>query len=243
MLSARTVEEGGSLTPEFDHMALLIRLEERWLVDVGFGDLSAEPKRLDMDGPQMEDGKAFRIAPVEGGRLLSRWDEGKDSWKPEYQFKLTPRKLEDFAARSTYQQTAPGSYFRRGGFCSILTPAGRLTVTEKKLIVTRAGRRSERPVRDKKDFRAAAEKIRNRSRPDDPRLLRRTVGGTDPLDQLVVGLSFRVGPWGYLTAHDTETGKYQVTGSSAVPRRIPSRGSLSPVSCTAPALHRRAHSG
>ena len=154
MLSARTVEEGGSLTPEFDHMALLIRLEERWLVDVGFGDLFAEPKRLDMDGPQMEDGKAFRIAPVEGGRLLSRWDEEKDSWKPEYQFKLIPRKLEDFAARSTYQQTAPGSYFRREGFCSLLTPAGRLTVTEKKLILTRAGRRSERPVRDKKEFRA-----------------------------------------------------------------------------------------
>ena len=153
MLSARTVEEGGSLTPDFDHMALLIRLEERWLVDVGFGDLFVEPKRLDIDGPQMDDGKAFRIAPIEGGRLLSRWDEKKNSWKPEYQFTLRPRKLGDFAAMSTYQQTAPDSYFRRGGFCSLLTPKGRVTVTEKKLIVTGAGRRSERPVRDTKEFR------------------------------------------------------------------------------------------
>jgi N-hydroxyarylamine O-acetyltransferase len=154
ILSARSAEEGGSFTPEFDHMALLIRLEDRWLVDVGFGDLFIEPKRLDVDGPQIDDGKSFRIAPIEGGRLLSRWDEKKNSWKPEYLFTLRQRKLEDFGPMCTYQQTSPDSYFRRGGFCSLLTPSGRVTVTEKKLIVTRAGRRFERPVRDTKEFRA-----------------------------------------------------------------------------------------
>jgi N-hydroxyarylamine O-acetyltransferase len=153
IISARTAEEGGSFSPEFDHMTLLIRLEERWLVDVGFGDLFTEPKRLDVDGAQMDGGRAFRIAPTEGGRLLSRWDEKKKSWKHEYRFTLRPRKLEDFGPMCIYQQTSSDSYFRRGGFCSLLTPSGRVTVTEKKLVVTRAGRKFERPVRDTKEFR------------------------------------------------------------------------------------------
>jgi N-hydroxyarylamine O-acetyltransferase len=37
LLSAR-VMDGGKLGPEFDHLTLLVQLEERWLADVGFGD-------------------------------------------------------------------------------------------------------------------------------------------------------------------------------------------------------------
>jgi N-hydroxyarylamine O-acetyltransferase len=97
-------------------MALLIRLKERWLVDVGFGDLFTEPKRLDADGPQMDDGKSLLISHSEGRRLLSRWDEKKNSRKPEYRFTLRPRKLEGFGLMCTYQQASPDSYFRRAAF-------------------------------------------------------------------------------------------------------------------------------
>ena len=154
LLSARSAEEGGGFTPDFDHMALLIRLKERWLIDVGFGDLFTEPKRIDADGPQIDDGKTFRITRDGGGRLLSRWDKEKKSWKPEYLFTLRPRKLEDFVPMCTFQQTSLDSFFRRGSICTLLTPSGRMTVTEKKLITTRSGRRFERPVRDTREFRA-----------------------------------------------------------------------------------------
>jgi N-hydroxyarylamine O-acetyltransferase len=154
LLSARSAEEGGGFTPDFDHMALLVRLKERWLVDVGFGDLFAEPKRIDVEGPQMDDGKVFRISRGGGGRLLARWEREKNSWKPEYLFTLRPRKLEDFVPMCTFQQTAPDSYFRRGSICTLLTPSGRMTLTEKKLIMTRSGRRFERPIRDTREFHA-----------------------------------------------------------------------------------------
>jgi len=47
--------------PEFDHLCLLVRLEERWLADVGFGDTFREPLRLDDPGEQIQNGKAYRI--------------------------------------------------------------------------------------------------------------------------------------------------------------------------------------
>src|SRR4051794_25411559 len=38
LLSAEVARDDGSLSPPFDHLALLVETEERWLVDVGFGD-------------------------------------------------------------------------------------------------------------------------------------------------------------------------------------------------------------
>src|SRR5215213_9521921 len=38
MLSAAVRGSAGKFGPEFDHMTLLVKLGERWLADVGFGD-------------------------------------------------------------------------------------------------------------------------------------------------------------------------------------------------------------
>jgi N-hydroxyarylamine O-acetyltransferase len=50
LLSARpfTVGKESEAEPEFSHLALMVPVDgERWLVDVGFGDGSLEPVRLD----------------------------------------------------------------------------------------------------------------------------------------------------------------------------------------------------
>ena len=81
MLSAEVARADGGFGPDFDHMALMVTLEERWLVDVGFGDSFLEPLRLDERGEQVQGGRAYRILPdgpylvlmrgamVESGRL------------------------------------------------------------------------------------------------------------------------------------------------------------------------------
>ena len=46
LLSARVSRDDGSQSPEFDHLALRIDLEEPWLADVGFGDSFLEPLQL-----------------------------------------------------------------------------------------------------------------------------------------------------------------------------------------------------
>ena len=50
MLSAGVANAEGGFGPDFDHMALMVTLDERWLVDVGFGDSFREPLLLDERG-------------------------------------------------------------------------------------------------------------------------------------------------------------------------------------------------
>jgi N-hydroxyarylamine O-acetyltransferase len=54
MLSAGVANANGKFGPDFDHMALMVQLEERWLVDVGFGDSFFEPLLLDEAGEQQQ---------------------------------------------------------------------------------------------------------------------------------------------------------------------------------------------
>jgi N-hydroxyarylamine O-acetyltransferase len=152
VLSARVARKNGAFSPEFDHMALLVKLEDRWLADVGFGDLFTEPKRLDHPGPQKDSGRVYRITRRAGARLLSRWDGDKNLWEPQYMFSLRPRRLEDFEARCRYQQTSANSHFRKGRVVTKLTPNGRVTLTDTKLIVTTGHRRIERRVKSRVEF-------------------------------------------------------------------------------------------
>src|SRR3989304_2800207 len=42
-LSAGVLNEDGTFGPDFDHMTLLVELEDRWLADVGVGGFFREP--------------------------------------------------------------------------------------------------------------------------------------------------------------------------------------------------------
>jgi len=152
MLSARVARKNGGFSPEVDHMVLLVRFKDRWLADVGFGELFTEPKRLDYSGSQFDNGRVYRITRRAGGRLLSRWDSEKNLWQPQYLFSLRPRRLGDFVRRCRYQQTSPNSHFKKGRLCTLLTRKGRVTLTDTKLIVTRGRRRIERPVKTRGEF-------------------------------------------------------------------------------------------
>ncbi len=152
MLSARVARKSGSFNPEFDHMALLVKLKDRWLVDVGFGDSFREPKRLDFEGPQTDDGRVYRISRGAGGRLLSLWDEERNLWKSQYMFSLRRRRLQDFTARCRYQQTSPNSPFKKGRMITLLTRDGKVTLSDTKLIVTTGRKRVERPVKSRGEF-------------------------------------------------------------------------------------------
>ncbi len=47
MLSAGVANAEGGFGPDFDHMTLMVTLDERWLADVGFGDSFNEPLLID----------------------------------------------------------------------------------------------------------------------------------------------------------------------------------------------------
>lgn len=154
LLSARVANGNDIFGPEFDHLVLLVQLEERWLADVGFGDCFRDPLRLDEPGEQVQPLGAYRLTHA-GGEWVY-WERGEAlEWQPQYQFTLQPRRLSDFAEMCHIQQTAPESHFTWQRICSLATPSGRVSLSNRRLIITSNGRREEQLLADEAAVEAA----------------------------------------------------------------------------------------
>lgn len=144
MLSAGVANAEGGFGPDFDHMALMVSTDRRWLVDVGFGDSFIEPLLLDDRGAQVQGARAYRILHDDARLILTRRDPGEE-WKAQYRFSLQSREYADYAAMCRHHQTSPLSHFTRARICSRATEEGRITLSEMRLITTsREGGRQER---------------------------------------------------------------------------------------------------
>ena len=157
LLSARVPREDGTETPEFDHMTLRVDLDKPWLADVGFGDCFLEPLRLQPGPEQLQDGQKFRIRE-EGKSCHVERAQPDGSWKGEYTFSLISRRLEEFAPMCHYHQTSPESPFTRKRICSRATREGRITLADRKLIITRLGNREEKVLESEEAWEAALQK-------------------------------------------------------------------------------------
>jgi N-hydroxyarylamine O-acetyltransferase len=153
LLSARVSREDGSASPEFDHLALRVDLEEPWLADVGFGDSFLAPLRLKPEIEQEQSTGRFRIVPVGEVMIVQRTRPG-EFWKSLYRFTLIPRQLPDFAQRCEFQQTSPESHFTRQRICTLPTKDGRITLSDLKLIRTVGDRREERILAGEDEWRS-----------------------------------------------------------------------------------------
>lgn len=153
LIAAAVARDEGGFGPAFDHLALLVALDERWLVDVGFGDSFRRPLRLDTTEMQRDAGQTYRIAADGASRTLLRSEGG--GWTAQYRFTLQPRELGDYAAMCRYHQTSPLSPFTRRRTCSLATPDGRITLTDGRLIVTSGAERAERPIATEDEYAAA----------------------------------------------------------------------------------------
>ena len=139
-------------TPYFGHVAIVAHLEEDWLVDVGFGTNFPEPLLLSTDAPQLQDGTYYQLLSLNAEEtLLQRFTEGEAPIKM-YKFRRDPQELTDFSEMCVYHQTSPESLFTQGRLCSLMTPRGRITLTDKSFIETQGSEKWETPVEDQKAF-------------------------------------------------------------------------------------------
>jgi N-hydroxyarylamine O-acetyltransferase len=145
LLSARVANDSGGFGQEYDHLTLLVKLDEPWLADVGFGDSFVEPLRLDANVPQKQGNSEYQIEQLDGIWILRRRRQGND-WSNEYAFTLTPRRLEEFEGMCRYHQTSPLSTFTRKRVCSLATAGGRLSLSDTRLIQTHEDTREERQL-------------------------------------------------------------------------------------------------
>jgi N-hydroxyarylamine O-acetyltransferase len=156
-LNARVYNREGQLGIDFDHLTLLVQLpgeSGRWLVDVGFGDSFHEPLSCEKEGEQVQGLRAYRLEQTPEG--YSTWQKNYDgSWARQYFFDLQPRNFPtNYEAACLYHQTSPKSGFTRGRIISRATPDGRVSLEDSRLILTRNGQRSERPIENKEEYQA-----------------------------------------------------------------------------------------
>jgi len=135
MLAAGVARPDGSFGPIFDHMALMVTLNERWLVDVGFGDSFLEPLLLDSRDHQVEGTRTFRLVDADDHVVLMRRNDGED-WQAQYRFTLQPYTFPDYEEMCRYHQTSPDSHFTKGLVCSRATEDGRITLSDMRFITT-----------------------------------------------------------------------------------------------------------
>lgn len=138
----------------FEHMALIVELHgQKWLVDVGYGDFSLAPLSI-QPGEIQSDGRNFFqiIDPVvvDGKEWLgvAKWNTGRQDFKIDYIFTLTPRCMEDFAFMNEFHQNSPDSHFAGNLICTLPTAEGRISLIKNRLIRTENGKRVVRHIRD-----------------------------------------------------------------------------------------------
>jgi len=139
MLAARVYGDAGP-GPLFDHLTLRVDVDQApWLVDVGFGRFVVAPFRLDVRADQHDLAGVVRVAETHEGDLDVRLGD-----RPQLRVEQRPRVLGDFAPTCWYQQTSPDSHFTQSLTCSRPTgDHGRVTISDRLLITTVAGRRTE----------------------------------------------------------------------------------------------------
>ena len=131
MLNAQVANSEGVIGPDFDHMTLMVTLEERWLADVGFGESFREPLLIDKREPTVQGERSYLITS-EGAQLELRQREGNGEWKAQYRFTLQPFAYADYAGMCEFHQTSPDSHFTKARLCSLATPEGRCQMSEVK---------------------------------------------------------------------------------------------------------------
>lgn len=154
LLSARVSRGDGTRSPEFDHLALQVDLEESWVADVGFGDSFVEPLRMQFGVDQSQDRRRFRVIQEGDSIVMERVDPGEE-YRSQFAFSLQARELQDFAGMCHYHQTSPESHFTQHRLCSLATPNGRMTLTDGRLIVTRNGQKEETQMASEAAWNAA----------------------------------------------------------------------------------------
>ncbi|MCB2230129.1 arylamine N-acetyltransferase [bacterium] len=159
MVSARVFRDNGTLSAEFDHMALIVHLaKQRLLVDVGFGDSARGPLPLP-NGQHADISGHYRLKAAESSDteafVLERETDG--AWKGLFQFSTVAREPNEFSDMCRYHQTSPDSHFTQRNMITIATPTGRFTLTDTKVTETESGLKMETPVGSVEEYERILE--------------------------------------------------------------------------------------
>jgi N-hydroxyarylamine O-acetyltransferase len=138
LVSTQVTRADGSLMTPGDHVALVVQLEQNWLVDVGWGNGFLDPLPLEV-GKYTQGFLEYRLEKVGESWKFHNQQFGADG----FSFTLEPHhlepqhqqhRLEEFQERCTWLQTSKESGFVRVTVCQRFTPEGINTLRDATLI-------------------------------------------------------------------------------------------------------------
>lgn len=145
----------GSFGAPFDHMALMVELEQPYLVDVGFGDSFLTPLKITTTEQQPQISGTFHLEQEGETYYLERRNgDNRSHAKTLYRFTLQAREPSEFDGMCHYHSTSPQSHFTQRLVCSRPTTNGRITLSENKLIITEDHQRHESTLHSEDERRA-----------------------------------------------------------------------------------------
>jgi N-hydroxyarylamine O-acetyltransferase len=149
LLSAR-VCLGEELTPEYDHMLILVSLadgdqKKDYVLDVGLGQSCPEPMLLGSEQTYDSENCHYRLGTHQRQPAIF-FKTANSNWQPRLVFDLEPKALVDFAGMYRFHQQSEQSPFTQGQLVTRMTETGRVTLNGMTLVETEGSRREERAL-------------------------------------------------------------------------------------------------
>ena len=128
-VSARVFKKGEEYGPEFDHLAIIVKIEnQEYLTDVGFGEFTFGPLVLQTKKTQKDERGIFSIKE-HNNQYLQVNKEEKNKWIPQYIFQNKECELDEFNEMCIYHQTNSNSHFTHKRLISKPIENGRITIS------------------------------------------------------------------------------------------------------------------
>ena len=129
MVSARVFDQDKGYGEEYDHLAIITRINNiEYLTDVGFGEFTFKPLKLQLGTVQKDQRGNFKIDKFKNGYLkVSKIENEKST--PEYIFKNKERELKEFEEMCVFHQTSSDSPFTSKRLITLPTENGRVTIS------------------------------------------------------------------------------------------------------------------
>jgi N-hydroxyarylamine O-acetyltransferase len=133
IISAQIVN-GNQPGPEYDHMAIRVKLGSDWLLDVGYGDLFINPIEIKPDVIQHDGSNYFQIKDLGEGAYSLLMSATGANFKERYVFNITEVALEKFKPQCQLKQTSEDSHFVKNLICTQPNENGRKTIFNHKFL-------------------------------------------------------------------------------------------------------------
>lgn len=159
IISARVMsEKTNEFGRPYDHMAIVVNLNnQKWLVDVGFGDGPITPLKINVGEVQMDYTRYWRIDTDPDENLILRMSNDTNYFKSKYLFTTDEKQLIQFMEMCEYHQNSQDSPFTQKKLVTLLTNNGRVTLTDRHLKILELGELSESDIMHEDEFLSKLE--------------------------------------------------------------------------------------